>query len=405
MNYAILLAAGLGTRIHKNSANMQNDILENLPKQFYPYKGKPLWWHSVEIFMQSPLINGIILVFHKDTLELAKEQLQELSKEISVPFYVTTGGERRQDSVNNGLQLLPKECEMVAIHDTARPFVSTSLVTKSIQYLIDNKEFSGVIPAIEVTDTIKKVESDIVSETLDRSTLKAVQTPQVFIKETLLSAYSEFINSHSVTDDASLLEMYGKKVACIEGEVSNIKITKKEDLELLKNQSIFEPITAYGYDVHAYIDENSAKARPFKLATIPIQTKICIKAHSDGDTLLHSLIDALLSLIGDGDIGKLFPDTESQYDNISSAIMLDKTLTLLAKHPISLTHIDITVIAQEPKISAYTQQMRKTLAHLLSLPIEKINVKATTEEKLGFTGEVKGIKVVSLVSAIREVSL
>lgn len=395
MCYGILLAAGQGRRLVQEAQK---------PKQYLPYKGKPLWWHSVNTFQASPQVQGLILVFDEENIEFSKIQLEEYKKDFALPVQVVCGGKRRQDSVKNALDVLPKECKYVAIHDTARPFASTALLTKAIQFLLEHKEYTGVVPSLAVSDTIKIVNNISILSTPKRENLKAVQTPQVFSKEKLIEAHNFLIeNKLEVTDDAMALEHIHEKVACIDGEVSNKKITYSEDLNLLEEKKEVEYISTYGYDVHAYTNEFDSKARPFKLATIPIPSSHYIKAHSDGDVLLHALMDALLALASLGDIGTHFPDKDKEYENISSAILLDKVLALLLKEKYSytLTHIDITLVAQEPKISPFVAQIRKNLANLLLLPLEKISVKATTEEKLGFTGELKGIKAIALVSAMR----
>ncbi len=397
MNCAIILAAGKGTRLKEEIGD------KSLAKQFFIYKDRPLWWHSAQAFNKCTNLESLVFVFNEEDIDFAKAQVEEFKNEFSIPIKITLGGKRRQDSVRNGLQALPKNCKYIAIHDSARAFVSTSLIAKSFEFITKNTQFKGVIPVLDLSDTIKLIDKDSISKTLDRNALKAVQTPQVFDKESIVSAHTKLENSDKeFTDDASMLEYFDEKVGFIAGEKSNIKITYAKDLELLQDKKNIEFISTYGYDVHAYIDAKEKKARPFILGTVPIQTPICIKAHSDGDTLIHSLIDAILSLIGAGDIGQHFPDNDNKYENISSAILLDKILDLLKEKPIQIIHVDITIIAQEPKIAPYTKSIQKAIAQLLSLSTEKVNIKATTEEKLGFTGQVQGIKVVSLVSTKRE---
>ncbi len=410
--YAILLAAGQGSRLAKQSQNP-------LPKQFYSYNSRPLWWHSLNTFSLCPFVKGIVLVVSDEYFEATNKELAIFKKDFSLPIHIVKGGVRRQDSVYNALVSLPKDCDLVLVHDTARPFLKIALISDVINTLI-NTPFSGVIPSLSLSDTIKEVESytiDVHKENKDnpslykvlssplRDKLRAVQTPQAFYKDILLKAHKNLIeNKLEVTDDAMALEYIHEDILCIEGDVENKKITYLEDLALIEEKKEIEYITSQGYDVHAYVKEDDKKARAFKLATVPIATKICVKAHSDGDVLLHALMDALLALINAGDIGMHFPDKDNAYDNISSAILLDKVLKLLAESEIKihLKHIDVTLVAQEPKISPFISQIRKALSHLLSLPIERISIKSTTEEKLGFTGEVKGIKAFVLVTATRE---
>ncbi len=409
MNYALIVAAGQGNRLNFLKNNVISTNYNNImPKQFIMYKNRPLWWHSAKSFDASSLVSGIVIVFPKNCMDFSQEQVDKYKIDFSLPIILVAGGDTRQESVQNGLNALPKDCLIVAVHDAARPFISTAFITKSIEFLIVNHEkinIKGLVPSLELTDSVKFIENNYILSSPNRERLKTVQTPQIFYKNALIKAHKKVVEENcEITDDASALELIGEKVLCIQGEITNKKITHIEDLKLLEQEKIKDTITAFGYDVHAYCEENSSKARPFKLGTILIPTKIHIKAHSDGDVLLHALMDALLSLIAAGDIGKHFPDNDKSFENISSAILLDKVMNLLLKYEkiITLTHVDITLIAQEPKISPYTSQIQKTLANLLSLEMHQVNIKATTEEKLGFTGEVKGIKAIALVSATRE---
>ncbi len=410
--YGILLAAGQGSRLSRS-------LSSSLPKQFYHYCDKALWWHSLNAFSLCPSISAIVIVFNEEHFDQACKEVKQYQKDFSLPLYCVKGGKRRQDSVYNALKSLPNNCDMVAIHDTARPFIKTALISKLINTLkISNS--SAVIPSLPLSDTVKEISefqnhtdnhaiSDIsfykVLSSPKRENLRTVQTPQIFYTKSLLKAHENLIkNNIDVTDDAMALELINEDVFCVEGDASNKKITYVEDLALLEEKKEYEYISTQGYDVHAYVDSSDKKARAFKLATVPIPTKISIKAHSDGDVLLHALMDALLALICAGDIGMHFPDKDNTYENISSAILLDKVMQLLieSKQHIILTHIDVTLIAQEPKISPYIVQIRKALAHLLALPLEKVSIKSTTEEKLGFTGDVKGIKASVIVSAKKE---
>ncbi len=395
MNYAIILAAGKGSRL-------QNNTKAILPKQFFTYQGKPLWWHCVKAFEKSPLVHALVIVFHEDNYAFAQAQVEEYRADFSLPFILVKGGDSRQESVMNALKSLPSDCSIVAIHDAARPFIKTALITQYIDVLMKNDEISGVIPSLSISDTVKSVNNDFVLSTLPRENIKTVQTPQCFYKDIILNAHNKISeNQINITDDAMAIEYIGGKILCVEGDVENKKITYIDDLKLLEQEEKMQTITTFGYDVHAYVEENHPKARPFKLATVPIISKHFLKAHSDGDVLLHALIDALLSLVSAGDIGTHFPDNSKEFENISSAILLDKTLAILLDRDSSLRliHIDCTIIAQEPKIAPHTKLIQKTLANLLSLTVEQVSIKATTEEKLGFTGELKGIKVVCVVTA------
>ncbi len=407
--YAIILAAGSGSRLAKHI---------DIKKQFINYKNNPLWWQSVLTFYNSPKIKGIVLVFppQDDEYLVACEKAKKLHAHhnLAIPFYYTKGGESRFDSVYEGLKKLPSNCDFVLIHDSARPFFSANLQEKLISVLQEHM-ISAVIPSLEVTDTIKLVETvssqnimkkmekmEKVEKTLVRKQLRAIQTPQAFNKSELLFAHENIrknpISGLEITDDAMLMELSGFTVFTIQGEANNIKITNQKDLELLETKTVKIPCNGYGYDVHKFGGD-----RPFVLGGVNIPTKLTIQAHSDGDVLIHALIDALLSCLCLGDIGTLFPDTDPKYENISSLILLDKVMTIWKQHKLELCHVDLTVITQSPKISPHANEIKKNIARLLEVNLDMINVKATTEEKLGFTGQKLGIKAVALVSALKSV--
>lgn len=423
--WAVVLAAGRGSR------------LSELPcsKQFLPLAGRPLYWHSVSSLAKVARLGGLVLVFPPDQMTKCEQTLAELAPEISgLPILQVSGGPRRQDSVYNGLKALPPACTHVLIHDGARPFVTPFLANRICDEL--EKGLTAVIPAVEVTDTVKEVEAGRVLATPERNRLKAVQTPQGFALPQLLSAYAEVgPRGLEVTDDARLMELCGHTVHVVPGEVENIKITTRADLRGLEQKfnlpnsclqadvsgaeisgsGLFAgacqqigsnapssiqkralPCTGYGYDVHKY-----GEGRPMKLGGVPISGAPEVIAHSDGDVLLHALTDALLGCLAEGDIGQLFPDSDARFDNIDSGILLSEVLDLALKAGLEITHVDLTVIAQIPRLSPWRDNIRKNVASLMRLPKEWVNVKATTEEGLGFTGEKKGIKAVAVVSAIK----
>ena len=222
--WAIVLAAGSGTRLARSVGGVK--------KQFLFWKGFPLFWHSALIFSKTPSISGIVFVFPPDEVDKMKVAVSELDKanSLGVPFKVTQGGERRQDSVFKGLDCLPARCSHILIHDSARPFASVPLVTRIIDTLKNG--LCAVIPAVDVTDTIKEVDGNVVEKTLDRSRLKAVQTPQGFFLPILFDAHKRANEEGwDVTDDASLLEMCGENVHICAGEERNMKITNPEDIK------------------------------------------------------------------------------------------------------------------------------------------------------------------------------
>lgn len=387
--WSIILTAGRGDRLAEATQGRR--------KQFLIWKRYPLFWHSAKKFARIPEIQGIIFVLPQDTNQDWSAYVQDLNSRDNLGCYwkVVPGGAKRQDSCYNGTLLLPPECEGVLVHDAARPFLSATLIQNIIRSLKQGSP--AVVPALPVKDTIKQKDGDKTC-TLARECLYAVQTPQGFHKQILNSAH-DLVRKQglNVTDDASMVEQMGAEVTLIPGEEMNSKITSAEDLALLKDTE--SPLiwrSGWGYDVHRY-----GNGRPLKLGGIPIQGAPGVLAHSDGDVLIHALIDALLGCLGKGDIGDHFPDSDSQYAEISSTVFLAEILEICKQEALHIAHVDLSIICQIPKLSPWKMQIRKNIAALLGLTLQEVNLKATTEEGLGFTGEKKGIKAVALVSGYK----
>jgi 2-C-methyl-D-erythritol 4-phosphate cytidylyltransferase/2-C-methyl-D-erythritol 2,4-cyclodiphosphate synthase len=410
--WAVLLAAGRGSRLAGHS--------RGLPKQFLPVDREPLFWRSALTFARLPSLRGIVFVFPPRSPHnggIAPEQdgealLQRLNAGNCLGLAVRTaeGGDRRQDSVAGGLAVLPPDCDAVLVHDSARPFASAALAARVLAGL--EAGHVAVIPGIAVSDTIKSVNDEgRVTSTHARSSLRAIQTPQGFLLGPLREAHA-LARRHGweVTDDAALMERCARPVLVVAGEAGNRKITTPGDLALLDGEGRsgeygggygkmeMLPCSGFGYDVHRYGGD-----RPFILGGVPIRCDISVAAHSDGDALLHALMDALLGCIGGGDIGALFPDTNPAFDNISSGVLLAEVLERTRAAGLRITGVDITIVAQVPRIAPHREAIVANLAKMLQLPLAWINVKATTEERLGFTGEKKGLKVMALVSGLRAV--
>ena len=389
--WAIILAAGEGQRLSKATGGV--------PKQFLLWKGAPLYWHAAKLFSRCARIAGLVFVFPADSLATETARLQSLDNgSLGVPWQAVAGGARRQDSVRHGLAAV--RSETVLIHDTARPFATPELVNRVLDALAGaTQDAPGVIPGIVVTDTIKIIRNNLVEATPDRTALRAVQTPQGFRTEVLTAAHARAqAEGWTVTDDAALLELCGHAVRVVEGEPGNLKITHPEDLQMLfREPAAGLPSVGFGYDVHKY-GENG---RPMRLGGVAIPNAPGVLAHSDGDVLLHALADALLGCCGEGDIGGLFPDTDPAWDNVNSAVIVDAALERLRGHGMELAQADLTVIAQTPKVSPFREEIRRNIARLLGLAPARVNVKATTEEGLGFTGAKQGIKAVAVATAVR----
>ena len=390
--WALIVAAGRGERLLPATGGVA--------KQFLEWQGHPLYWASARVFGRCARIHGLVFVFPENALEDERCRVQRLAGDLGLPCRVVAGGARRQDSVRHGLDALPAEAGLVLIHDAARPFVSAVLAGQVLDAL--QAGAAGVIPVTPVTDTIKVVQDGVVRMTPDRASLAAVQTPQGFVVSTLREAhYRAEAEGWDVTDDAMLLERCGHEVRTVPGESGNIKITRAEDLSMLeRGVPSVRMCVGYGYDVHRYIEPGAPKARPLRLGGVAIPAEgLAVQAHSDGDVLLHALMDALLGCLGEGDIGQLFPDSDPALDNVSSCVLLEAVLERARQRGLRIEHVDLTVVAQKPRISPHRETIRGNVARLLGLAAGHVCVKATTEEQLGFTGQGLGLKAVALVTA------
>ncbi|MDR2573817.1 MAG: 2-C-methyl-D-erythritol 4-phosphate cytidylyltransferase [Desulfovibrio sp.] len=383
--WALIMAAGGGSRLASATGGEC--------KQMLLWRGIPLYLHSALAMSRSAVIGGLIFVFPETRVRQEEQRLRQLRNGLGLPWLATTGGGRRQDSVRRGLAALPPHTRRVLVHDAARPFVRPALIRRVCEALEGN---TAVIPALPVTDTIKTVANNLVCVTLPRGGLVAAQTPQGF-ETGLLSQAHERARERGldVTDDASLMEEEGHSVRVIAGEPKNVKITYPEDLALLAEEPARRPCTGMGHDVHRY-----GPGRPLILGGVRIPNGPEVEAHSDGDVLLHALMDALLGCAGLGDIGLHFPDSEARFENISSSALLSEVLQMTRRSGVFPTHADVTIVAQRPRISPWREEIHNNVARLLSLPGECVNIKAGTEEGMGFIGRGEGIKVYVVVSAL-----
>ncbi len=359
----IIAAAGSGKRMSSG-----------IPKQFLEIEGKPVLVKTALAFSQNQYIDGFFVVTGKDYMDRTRELLEDIDKYRGV----TVGGAERQDSIYNGLKILPEDIDYVLVHDAARPFVTQKIINMVIEKTIEK---GAAVAAVPVKDTIKTVEKNGVFETtLPRNQLRSIQTPQGFKKELILKAYQRaFEENYYGTDDAVLVERVGIPVYVVEGEYSNIKITTKEDMPM-------EVRIGTGYDVHRF-----EKNRKLILGGVEVPYELGLLGHSDADVLVHAVMDALLGAAALGDIGRHFPDTDEKYRGISSMKLLEYVSKLLESKGYSVGNIDATIIAQAPKLSPFIDDMKINIAETLKISHNKVNVKATTTEKLGFTGRKEGI--------------
>jgi 2-C-methyl-D-erythritol 4-phosphate cytidylyltransferase/2-C-methyl-D-erythritol 2,4-cyclodiphosphate synthase len=378
--YAIILAAGSGKRMGADR-----------PKQFLELAGKPLLFHTITAFEQCDRVDGIVIVASPD----AVEHVEILAKGHEKVASVVPGGAERQDSVREGLKAVPDEADIVAVHDGARPLVQVREIEAAIAAAV---ETGAAVVGQPVSDTIKRAHEGSVVETLDRSQLWAVQTPQVFQSDVIREAHKAAEADGFVgTDDTMLVERMGKPVAVVDGSRENIKITHPGDLEraeaiLAGRSGGYVQRIGMGYDVHQLV-----KGRKLILGGVDVPFELGLDGHSDADVLTHAVIDALLGAAGLGDIGRLFPDTDSAYKDISSLVLLERTARALSDANVSVGNVDATVMAQRPKLAPHIAEMEANIATALGTSVDRISVKATTTEKLGFVGKEEGMAAQAVV--------
>lgn len=356
---AIIVAAGSSSRM-------------GFDKLFYKIGGMPVLAHSIRKFEQHPLVQQLVVVAGANIA-----QVQQLAEQCTKPIVVVKGGATRGQSVQNGLQYA--KGEFVAIHDGARPFVSAEIIEQTIRAAW---EMGAAAPAVAVKDTIKVAQDGMVQQTPDRSTLYAVQTPQVFKKSLYIQAQQQVCDD-TVTDDCQLFERAGMPVKLTKGSYENYKITTPEDLKEEKVMRI-----GHGYDVHRLVE-----GRKLILGGVEIAYEKGLLGHSDADVLAHAVMDAILGAAALGDIGKHFPDTDPRYEGADSIFLTKQVGLLVAEKGWKIGNIDATILCQKPKLAPHIPTMRKNLANALGMDVDAVSVKATTEEKLGFTGAGEGIAV------------
>jgi 2-C-methyl-D-erythritol 4-phosphate cytidylyltransferase/2-C-methyl-D-erythritol 2,4-cyclodiphosphate synthase len=356
-----------------------------LPKQYRELAGEPVIRSSLTLFAWHGQVGAVQGVIHPDDRTLydtAAKGLRLLSP--------VAGGATRQASVLAGLEALHARApDIVLIHDAARPFCSVELVSRAI---VACGKTGAAIPALEVTDTIKRVDADgHVSGTIDRAHLRAVQTPQAFAFGPLLDAHRRAAKEgrHDFTDDAALAEWAGMTVSVFPGEANNVKLTTDEDFakaEARRIASLADLRLGNGFDVHAFADGDH-----IWLGGVKIPHDRGLTGHSDADVALHAIVDAILGAIADGDIGKHFSPNDPRWKGASSDQFLKFAAERVAKRGGKIAHIDLTVVCEVPRIGPHRDAIRKRIAEIAEMSIDRVAVKATTSEQLGFTGRKEGI--------------
>lgn len=381
----IIVAAGRG---HRFGGEM--------PKQYLEVHQQPLVRHAVQAFLDHSAIDLILPVIHPDDADILANALGGLDY-----LEPVAGGAARQDSVRNGLEGLASSApDYVLVHDAARPMVAPALIDRVIEALQDT---SGVIPGIAVVDTLKRADDDgIITDTVSRDGLWRAQTPQGFKYADLLAAHRSAIGQE-LTDDAAVMEASGYRVAVVLGDENNIKVTTPDDLmrmeEIMSDDSAQAKLVrspsfriGSGYDVHKL-----GPGDHVTLCGVKITSERALIGHSDADVALHAVTDAVFGAIADGDIGSHFPPTDSQWRGASSDQFFAYACERMRERGFELSNIDLTIICEKPKIGPHRDAMRARLAEIAQIDVSCVSVKATTTERLGFTGRGEGIAAEAVI--------
>ena len=362
---AIIAAAGSGSRMGGDK-----------PKQFLNVDGIPVIAKTYRAFADCDMIDVIYVVTGEDMMQQCKNHMVPYldTKQLKKFGGIVSGGKERQDSVYNALIAVKEQggVDYVLIHDAARPFVTGKIIETTVKAA---ESRDAAIVCVRPKDTIRTVD-----ETLDRRSLMIVQTPQGFRFDLLMNAYEKaYADGYYGTDDASLVERIGVHPALVEGSYANIKLTTREDLPSVTR-------IGKGFDVHRLVEE-----RKCIIGGVDIPNKKGLLGHSDADVLTHAIMDALLGAAALGDIGRIFPDSDEQFKDANSIKMLEQVGYMIREKGYGISNIDATVICERPKISPYVEEMIENIAKALKIDSDRINIKGTTTEKLGFTGRKEGI--------------
>ncbi|MBI4424784.1 MAG: 2-C-methyl-D-erythritol 4-phosphate cytidylyltransferase [Elusimicrobia bacterium] len=370
---AIIVAGGAGTRMGR-------------PKQFLPLRGRPVVEWTLDTFLSIPDIEEIVLVLTPENVEAHGKRLR------SDRVRVVAGGDTRMRSLRNGFAALSPEVEVIAVHDGARPLVPAEVIRACLE---EAEESGAAVPAVPVKDTLKKVTSKQlwVSGTPVRSSFWLAQTPQTYRREFLEEALAKFPDEKDATDESQLVERAGHKVKIVPSTYENVKITTPEDLAiasaLLDRRLGFYPgesRAGFGFDIHRLV-----AGRPLWLAGVRLEHPKGLLGHSDGDAVLHAACDAALGACGLGEIGQMFPPEDASIQGIASREIAAKVLAKVGERGARILHLDVTLVAEEPKLKPHYAALAASLRELFGLPEGRASLKAKSHEGLGDIGRGEAI--------------
>ena len=370
---AVIVAAGKGLRAG-----------QPLPKQFAAWRGKPLLRHSVEA-LQASGVEQLVVVIPEGADDVAAQALKGLPA-----VRLVTGAETRQGSVRHGLEALEKAARPILIHDAARPDIPRDVVARLLDAL---EGAEGAIPVLLVVDSLVVAQNVIMAGKADRETLRRVQTPQAFRAEAIRAAHAAWNGAPDAGDDAQVLAAIGGSVALVEGHPRLAKITFAEDF-----MTAPLPVrVGSGFDVHRL-----AAGESLWLCGIELDSPVGLVGHSDADVALHAVTDAVLGALAEGDIGTHFPPNDPQWSGAASDRFLMHAVGLARERGYAVGNVDLTLICEVPKVGPHRERMRARLAELLGVDTGAVSVKATTTERLGFTGRQEGIAAQAMVTLVAQ---
>ena len=370
----VVVAAGRGERLGAAK-----------PKAFVDLVGKPLLTHAIENIISLPGLAHLVIAVPEEHLQEAREVVEAASKSQDFDFDVVIGGDTRQASIFNALKVLSEASQIVLVHDAARALAPMNLFAR-VAGAVRADGLSSV-PVMRVTDTIKRIDGEIVKETLDRNYLRAAQTPQGFIASQLIAAYAAATIEY--TDDAALMQAAGHEVRLVEGDERAFKITTAEDLAaaVLRFDSIYR--SGIGTDVHRFTDD---VAKPLYLGTVLWPGERGLDGHSDGDAVSHAIVDALLSAAGLGDIGSNFGVDRPEFSGANGKVFIEGALTLVLNAGYTVQNVAVQIIGNRPKVAPNREAVEAALTSLIGAPV---SLSATTTDGLGFLGNSEGVAAVA----------
>lgn len=395
----VIVAAGRGTRANVAPSGPDRPDAGVLPvaKQYALIDGRAVLAHAIDVFAAHPKIGKILIVIHKDD-HGAYEEMCVRDGFAGTLLEPVIGGATRQESVRRGLEHLAtvaEETTHVLIHDAARPFVTAGVLDRVIRQLTEG---TGALAALPVVDSLQRTDDNgALIDALPRQNVWRAQTPQGFAFQEILTAHQEAlrVSNTDFTDDASLFQWAGGRVIAVMGAKANSKITTAEDLRMAQTSkhadgSVQLIRTGTGYDVH-----KTGPGTSVMLCGVKVPADFSLVGHSDADVALHALTDAIFGALGDGDIGSHFPPTDPKWKGAASELFLAHAAQSVRERGGRINNVDVTIICEHPRIGPVRDDMRQELARILELALDRVSVKATTSEGLGFTGRGEGIAVMA----------